>query len=103
MIGVLVGDISSPFFGRFLKVVEKRVWERDYLMIVADTDGDPARELDLLEQFDSQRIAGILLSPHGGGVEYGQRLVPLFRQAPLGRGSGSPETQSSAGGGALLR
>ncbi|MGO6694342.1 LacI family DNA-binding transcriptional regulator [Rhizobium johnstonii] len=74
MIGVLVGDISSPFFGRFLKVVEKRVWERDYLMIVADTDGDPARELDLLEQFDSQRIAGILLSPHGGGVEYGQRL-----------------------------
>ncbi|NKL38694.1 substrate-binding domain-containing protein [Rhizobium leguminosarum bv. viciae] len=81
MIGVLVGDISSPFFGRFLKVVEKRVWERDYLMIVADTDGDPARELALLQQFDAQRIAGILLSPHGGGAEYGQRLTNF--QTPI--------------------
>ncbi len=29
--------------------------------------------------------------------------MPLFRQAPLGRRNGSPETRSFAGGGALLR
>lgn len=81
MIGVLVGDISSPFFGRFLKAVEKRLWERDYLMIVADTDGDPVRELDLLEQFNAQRMAGILISPHGSGPEYGRRLAGF--QTPI--------------------
>lgn len=75
MIGMLVGDISSPFFGRFLKVIERRLLERGYLMMVADTDGDPARELELLDQFTAQRIAGILISPHGNAAEYGRRLA----------------------------
>jgi len=75
MIGVLVGDISSPFFGRFLKVVERCLLEHGYLMTVADTEGDPARELELLDHFTTQRIAGILMSPHGSGEEYGQSLA----------------------------
>ncbi len=75
MIGVLVGDISSPFFGRLLKSVEKRALERGYLMIVADTDGDPARELELLDQFTAQRIAGLMISPHGSSAAYGRRLA----------------------------
>jgi LacI family transcriptional regulator len=75
MIGMLVGDISSPFFGRFLKAIEKRLLERGYLMMVADTDGDPARELELLDQFSAQRIAGILISPHGNAADYGRRLA----------------------------
>lgn len=74
MIGVLVGDISSPFFGRLLKAVERRALERGYLMIVADTDGDPDRELELLDQFTAQRIAGLLISPHGSSAAYGRRL-----------------------------
>lgn len=74
MIGVLVGDISSPFFGRLLKAVEKRALERGYLMIVADTDGDPERELELLDQFSAQRIAGFLISPHGSGPDYMRAL-----------------------------
>lgn len=93
MIGVLVGDISSSFFGRLLKAVERRALERGYLMIVADTDGDPERELELLDQFTAQRIAGLLISPHGSSTAYGRRLsackTPLvmvdhrFRGAPL--------------------
>jgi len=81
MIGVLVGDISSPFFGRLLKAVEKRALERGYLMIVADTDGDPDRELELLDQFTAQRIAGLLISPHGSGAAYGRRLAEC--QTPI--------------------
>lgn len=74
MIGMLVGDISSPFFGRLLKAVEKRALERGYLMIVSDTGGDPARELEMLDQLVGQRIGGLMLSPHGVDADYAARL-----------------------------
>ena len=74
MIGILVGDISSPFFGRLLKAVEKRALERGYFMIVSDTEGNPDRELELLDQLTAQRIAGLMISPHGSEPEYGKRL-----------------------------
>jgi LacI family transcriptional regulator len=77
MLGVLVGDISSPFYGRVLKAVEKRALERGYLMIVSDTDADPDRELLLLDQLTAQRIAGLLISPHGTTEAYGRRLCEL--------------------------
>lgn len=81
MIGVLVGDISSPFFGRLLKAAEKRALERGYLMIVSDTDGDPERELEVLAQFSAQRIAGFLMSPHGNGADYVKRVSAI--EAPI--------------------
>lgn len=77
MIGILVGDISSPFYGRLLKAVEKRALEKGYLMLVSDTDANPERELELLDQLTAQRIAGLMISPHGTTPEYGRRLCEL--------------------------
>lgn len=74
MVGMLIGDISSTFFGRLLKAVEKRLLERGYLMIVSDTDGNPQRELELLQHLTGQRLAGLMISPHGSTAEYGQQL-----------------------------
>lgn len=74
MVGMLIGDISSTFFGRLLKAVEKRLLERGYLMIVSDTDGDPQRELELLQHLTGQRLAGLMISPHGSTAEYGRQL-----------------------------
>lgn len=77
VIGVLVGDISSPYFGRFLKIVEKRALDRGHLMIVCDTDADPDREMQLLEHLVDQKIGGILMSPHGTSPSYGDKLRAL--------------------------
>jgi LacI family transcriptional regulator len=77
MIGILVGDISSPFYGRLLKAVEKRALEKGYLMLVSDSDANPERELELLDQLTAQRIAGLMISPHGTSPEYGRSLCEL--------------------------
>ncbi len=65
VVGMLVGDISSPFSGHLLKAVEKRVLARRHLLIVSDSDADPVLEASILDQLATQRIGGLILSPHG--------------------------------------
>ncbi len=71
---MLVGDISSPLSGHLLKAVEKRVLARRNLLIVSDSDADPSLEVSILDQLATQRIGGLILSPHGSGDAYGETL-----------------------------
>lgn len=64
-IGLVVGDISNPFFTSLAKVVEARASEAGYLVILANSDEEPERELKLLRLLREQRVAGILLAPAG--------------------------------------
>lgn len=81
VIGMLVGDISSPFSGRLLKATEKQALKRGYLMIVSDTDADPDRELALLRQLVEQRVGGIVFTPQGIDAAYGETLRSI--QTPM--------------------
>lgn len=64
LIGMVVGDISNPFFGRLLKEVERRTLEKNHLVIVSDSALDPVRERAILDAMSGQRVAGVILSPH---------------------------------------
>jgi LacI family transcriptional regulator len=81
MIGVIVGDISNPFFGRLLKGVERRALEAGFHVVVSDSDANATRELAVLQKLAAQRIGGIVLTPHGGGEDYAARLHGL--QTPI--------------------
>jgi LacI family transcriptional regulator len=77
LIGMVVGDISNPFFGRLLKGVERSALERDHLVIVSDSGAHPEQELAILDHLSDQRVAGLILSPHGKAPEYAARLNQL--------------------------
>jgi LacI family transcriptional regulator len=70
LIGMIVGDISNPFFGRLLKEVERLALEKNHLVIVSDSGLDPLRERAILEAMSGQRVAGIILSPHAYSPEH---------------------------------
>jgi LacI family transcriptional regulator len=82
LIGVVVGDISNPFWGAMVRVVEKAAIAADYSIIVCNTDDREERELAILDQLRAQRVAGILLAPVGQGANYlrqlDQRDLPPF-------------------------
>jgi LacI family transcriptional regulator len=65
LIGMVVSDITNPFFGRLLREIERRASEAGYLVVVSDTDGSPANEQAILRHLAGQRVAGLLLSPTG--------------------------------------
>lgn len=70
LIGMVVGDISNPFFGRLLKEVERLAIDKNHLVVVSDSGADPVRERLILDQLSGQRVAGIILSPHGHSPDY---------------------------------
>ncbi len=77
LIGMIVGDLSNPFFGRMLKGVERSALDRNHLVIVSDSDGNADRELAILDHLSEQRVAGIILTPHGTSPEYAARINQL--------------------------
>lgn len=65
LIGMVVSDITNPFFGKLLLEVERCAMEADYLVIVSDTGGRDASEKAILGHLSGQKVSGIILSPCG--------------------------------------
>jgi len=70
LIGMVVGNISNPFFGRILQEVERYALDKNHLVIVSESGTDTAREMAILDHLAGQRVAGVILSPHGRGPDY---------------------------------
>lgn len=60
-VGVLVGDLSNPFFGELTKLLEQRLARASYATMICDTDGDRSTEREKLALLLEQRVSGILL------------------------------------------
>ena len=77
MIGMVVGDISNPFFGRLLREVERIAIANRHLVIVSDSDGNPEHERAIMDHLSNQRVAGLILSPLGRDEAYVQHIREL--------------------------
>lgn len=78
-IGLIVGDISNPFFTSLAKAVEARASEAGYMVMLLNSDENPEKELNLIRVLLEQRVAGILLAPAGFEPAYLAALSALVR------------------------
>ncbi len=78
-LGFIAGDLTNPYSGAVLRVVERCAAASGYTVIVLNSDGDPEREAAALGVLEAQRVAGILLTPVGYGPAYGDRLRRIAR------------------------
>jgi LacI family transcriptional regulator len=77
LIGMVMADISNPFFGRLLSEVERVALNAGHLVIVCDSGGDPSRERAILQHLSNQRVAGIVLSTLSRGPDHMEHLRRL--------------------------
>ncbi len=77
-IGVIVGDITNPFFTSLIRVVEQRASGAGYFIMVANSNDDTDKEINLLKLFREQRVAGVLLAPAGDDKDYAAGLQSLI-------------------------
>lgn len=75
MIGLLVSDISNPFFPEIIKSVEAAVFANGYSLILLNTDYDTKRAVDYVHRLIQMRVAGIILM----NAEFDQSLVKEAR------------------------
>jgi DNA-binding LacI/PurR family transcriptional regulator len=65
-LGIVVPDITIPFFPKIVRGAESAARERGYFLIVLDSEHNHTREVDMMTLLRSQRVEGILLVAAGG-------------------------------------
>ena len=66
-VGLVLSDITDPYFHEIAKGVEAVLSEAGYALILADTDHSAEKELRSLQTFHRQQVAGVILA--GSGME----------------------------------
>jgi len=66
LIGVVVNDISNPFFAELTAALEQTVSPGGFMLIVANSADDPARQRELLLAMVGHGVAGLVVSPSAG-------------------------------------
>ncbi len=65
-VGVIVPDISTPFYAELVRGVEGEVSTYGYYLILCTTTGKPSREELYFQLFQTQRVDGIIImTPRG--------------------------------------
>lgn len=73
-IGLIIPDISNPFFPEVVKGVEDRSRERNYSVIFCNTDNKKEEERKAIELLKSKQVDGIILSLSLGNKEILDKL-----------------------------
>lgn len=82
-LGIVVPDLTIPFFPKIIRGAEFAARERGYFLIVLDSEGSALREVDMIALLRAQRVEGILLVTAGGQELSSERLASLTSSSPV--------------------
>jgi LacI family transcriptional regulator len=60
--GVIVHDISDPYFGDIVKGLEDGLHADDYRLLVASSDRDPEKDLNYVRAFDAHQVDAVVFA-----------------------------------------
>ena len=66
VIGLIIEDISNPFFATVAWRIERHAFARGYRILYCSTDNDTAKAKDLLAMFRDRHIDGYIIAPPPG-------------------------------------
>jgi LacI family transcriptional regulator len=105
-IGLLVSDVTNPFFTDLARAVEDHAAARGYHVILGNTDEDVRKQQAYVDVLLSLRVAGLVVAPAGGrpaGLDAPRRqgvpMVFVNRRIP---GLASPVVTCDNAAGAAL-
>lgn len=69
LIGMMVPDITNPFFAELARSVERCCYERGLMLLLASVDNDPAREEEYIRSLTDLQVTGVIVtSTNFGGI-----------------------------------
>ena len=106
-IGVVVSDITNPFFATLVRGAEDAALEAGYSLIVCNSDEDPDKEDLYVQSLWRRRIDGMLIAPTRDGTspairELAQRKLPFVFVDRKAKGIDADAVLSDNVGGAYL-
>lgn len=82
IIGVIIPDISNPFFGEVIKGISKIADARSASLLVCNTEEQMDKEIKYLELFKTNNIMGLIITPKTDQVGYNSKY--LYQLEDLG-------------------
>jgi LacI family transcriptional regulator len=61
-LGLIVADISNPFYGRITRQIEQYADNEGYSLMVCSSDEDPVRESRLIQMLNDRQVDGIIVA-----------------------------------------
>jgi LacI family transcriptional regulator len=77
IIGVIVTDISNPFYSSIIKYTEDACKQRHYNIILRDTDEKIENEEEAIELLAAEQVDGIILAPVQTSISTIEKLQTL--------------------------
>src|SRR5215208_1673221 len=65
VVGLLVGSLADFWIQELVRAVQRELYGAERSTLVADADGEPARELELARRLVDQRVDGLVVVPVG--------------------------------------
>lgn len=91
-VGMIIPDLTNPFFPPVVRGVEDALDAADYTLIVANTDNDPRRDARSLQTMIGRQVDGLILATShldgDGAADLGTLPVVLVNRR--GRGTRAP-------------
>lgn len=66
ILGLMIEDISNPFFASIAKFIEEKAYKNGYKIIYCSTENDKKRAKDFLKMFYDLGVDGYILTPPKG-------------------------------------
>src|SRR3984885_7833214 len=82
-LGIIIPDITIPFFARVIRGAELAAQEAGYYLSVLDSESNHSRETAMTEILRSQRVEGLLLVTAGGHKWSAQESATLLSGVPI--------------------
>jgi LacI family transcriptional regulator len=79
VIGVIVTDVSNPVFGKMVKGVEAAIKQKDYSIIICNTDEEYSMEEDAVSTMIAKGVDGVIITP----TQQGTQSLDLMRKAGI--------------------
>lgn len=79
LIGVIVPEISNPFFAELVGAIEKKLFEKNYKMILCNANYDRHKEQEYIKMLIANQVDGIITGTHNLDIEeYNQGGLPII-------------------------
>jgi LacI family transcriptional regulator len=66
IIGLMVENISDPFFSSIARLIEEKAYESGYKIIYCSTDNNPEKTKELIRMFSDRKVDGYIIAPSEG-------------------------------------
>ena len=68
-IGLIVADISTPFFANIARTIENEAYRLDYTVIIGSSDENSQKMKKVLDFLTSRQVEGFIIAPTEGSEE----------------------------------